>query len=64
MSVKKTLSEREKELRQLLQSDGGESKVRELASNYAAASGHHDYSGGSVITQIIVYERLHGIISV
>ena len=64
MSAKKTLSEREKELRQLLQSDGGESKLEELASNYAAASGHDCWSGGSVITYIIVHERLHGMISV
>jgi hypothetical protein len=64
MSIKKTLSEREKELRLLLQSNGGEIKLQELASNYAAAEGHHAYSGGSVITQIIVYERLNGIISV
>ena len=63
MPVKKTLPEREKELRLLLQSNGGETKLQELASNYAAEGGQHNWTGGSVITYIIVYERNHGLIT-
>jgi len=64
MSVKKSLPERERELRFLLQSSDGESKLQELASNYAAENGQHCWSGGSVITYIIVHERIHGLITV
>ena len=64
MSVKKTLPQREKELQILLQSSDGPTKLQDLASTYAAEGGHHCWSGGSVITYIIVYERIHGLITV
>jgi hypothetical protein len=64
MSVKKTLPEREKELRLLIQSSDGESMLQKLASTYAAENGQHCWSGGSVITYIIVHERIHGLITV
>jgi hypothetical protein len=64
MAVKKSIPEREKELRCLLQSNDGEAKLQELASTYAAEGGHDCWSGGSLITYIIVYERIHGLIAV
>jgi hypothetical protein len=64
MIVKKTLPEREKELRVLLQSSDGPTKLQEIASTYAAEGGHNCWSGGSLITYIIVYERTHGLITV
>jgi hypothetical protein len=64
MAVKKSIPEREKELRCLLQSIDGEAKLQELASTYAAEGGHDCWSGGSLITYIIVYERIHGFIAV
>jgi hypothetical protein len=64
MGIKKLIPEREKELRCLLQSSDGEAKLPELASTYAADGGHDFWSGGSVITYIIVYEQIHGLIAV
>ena len=64
MTGKKTIPEREKELRVLLQSRDGATKLEKLASTYAAEGGHQCWSGGSVITYIIVYERIHGLLSV
>ncbi len=63
MAAKKTLHEREKELRALLATPAGRQEVQDLASRYQTASGRVKPAGTSVITYILVHERGQGLIS-
>ncbi len=63
MTAKKTLQEREKELRLLLATPVGREELQNLASRYNAASGKLRPAGTSAITYILVYERGQGLIS-
>ena len=56
----KTLREREGELRELLQKPGGAAELEHLASQYERAGGGP--RGPSVVTYILVYERVAGLI--
>ena len=62
MSPKKTLQEREQELRSLLATPAGREELQELASRYHAASDRLKPAGTSAITYILVYERELGLI--
>jgi hypothetical protein len=63
MSPKKTLQQREQELRSLVATPAGREELQELASRYYAASGKLKPAGTSAITYILVYEREQGLIS-
>ena len=63
MTPKKSLQERERELQSLLATPAGRDELRGLASRYEAAGGGVRPERGSVITDILVYEREHGLIS-
>jgi hypothetical protein len=63
MTPKKTVHEREKELRLLVATPAGREELQELASRYHAASGKLRPAGTSVITYILVHERQQGLIS-
>ncbi len=63
MTPKKTLHEREQELRSLLATPAGREELQELASRYCAASGRLRPAGTSAITYIVVHEREQGLIS-
>jgi hypothetical protein len=62
MSSLKSLQEREKELKALLPIPEGKAQLQELAARYAANSGQSMPTRTSLITYILVYERLHGLI--
>jgi hypothetical protein len=62
MTPKKTLQEREKELRALLATPEGHQELQQLASLYCTASGELRPAGGSTITYILVHERGKGLI--
>ena len=64
MTPKKTLRQREQELRVLLPTPEGKLQLQELASRYALVSGHYVPEGASLITYILVHERERGLISV
>jgi hypothetical protein len=63
MAPKKTVQEREKELRLLLATPAGRFELQELASRYSTASGKLKPAGRSAITFILVHERDQGLIS-
>jgi hypothetical protein len=63
MTPKKTLQEREKELRSLLATEAGRKELQELAARYSAASGKLRPVGTSAVTYILVHERGQGLIS-
>ncbi len=63
MALKKTLREREKELQSLLATKAGQEELQELQSRYQAADGQPKSDGASIITYILVHERVHGIIA-
>jgi hypothetical protein len=63
MTPKKTLQEREKELRLLLASPSGREELQELAARYCAASGKLRPARTSAITYVLVHERQQGLIS-
>jgi hypothetical protein len=63
MAPKKTVQEREKELRSLLATPAGRQELQELASRYSAASGKLNPAGRSAITYILVHERDQGLIN-
>lgn len=63
MVPKKTVQEREKELRSLLATPAGREELQELASRYSAASGKLKPAGRSAITYILVHERDQGLIT-
>jgi hypothetical protein len=62
MTPKKTLAQREKELRALLITPSGREEIQNLTSRYIAASGKIRPERSSAITYILVYEREHGLI--
>ena len=62
MSPKKTLQEREGELRSLLATPAGRAAIQELAAQYHEASGKLNPVGRSAITYILVHERERGLI--
>ena len=62
MTSKKSLAEREKELRSLLTTREGREELQELANRYSAASGKVRPAGTSPITYILVQEREQGLI--
>ena len=63
MTPKKTLQERENELRSLLAIPAGKEELQKLASRYSATSGRLRPAGTSDITYILVHERALGLIS-
>jgi hypothetical protein len=63
MSPKKTVQERQQELRTLLSTPAGREELQEIASRYHAASGRLKPAGTSAVTYILVYERELGLIS-
>jgi len=62
MPHKKTLREREKELQVLLATPAGRSELQALASRYSEASDSLGPPRKSIITYVLVYERLKGLI--
>jgi hypothetical protein len=64
VAAKKTLQEREKELRSLLATPAGRAELEGLESRYSAASGRWRPEGTSLITYILVYERERGMVRV
>jgi hypothetical protein len=62
MTPKKTLQEREKELRSLLATTAGQEEIQELTSRYCRVSGKLKPASTSAITYIIVHEREQGLI--
>ena len=57
MTPKKTLSQREKELRAMLATPAGRLELQELDSRYQDASGRPRPAKTSLSTYIIVHER-------
>ena len=62
MGQKKSLQEREKELRALLATKEGRVELESLASLYRATSGKAWVERTSIITYLIVHERQKGLI--
>jgi hypothetical protein len=58
----KTLPQREKELQALLATAAGRKELEELECRYHASSGTVTPARTSVITSILVHERVHGLI--
>lgn len=63
MTIKKTLRQRETELRSLLATPEGLIKLQQLDTRYTAAGGPRRPQKASLITYILVYEREHGLIT-
>jgi|SRR5579859_2881600 len=63
MATKKTLPQREKELQLLLATASGREELRELESRYQATGERLKPAGGSVVTYILVHERVHSMIA-
>ena len=63
MTPKKTLQQREKELRSLIATPAGKKELQELESRYQLASGKPRPRRTSIITYILVHEREQGLIS-
>jgi hypothetical protein len=59
---KKTLRQREDELRSLLATPAGRLELQALEARYAAAAGTVRPARASLITYVLVYEREHGLI--
>lgn len=62
MTAKKSLQQREQELRALLATPAGRDELQELVSRYDAANGRVKPAKASAITYILVYERECGLI--
>jgi hypothetical protein len=63
MTSKKSLPQRESELRALLATPAGQKEIQELEFQYQTASGTQRPARASVITYILVHEREQGLIS-
>jgi len=63
MTTPKTMLERERELQALMDTPEGRATLERLADEYAAASGEAR-ARSSVITYILVHERVRGLIRV
>jgi hypothetical protein len=61
MTAKKTMREREQELQALMQTPAGQAELERLASDYAEDRSGPS-RGTSVITFILVSERVAGVI--
>jgi len=64
MTDKKTLHERENELRLLMATPAGQEELRHLAERYREAGGSLRPPRTSLITYILVHERGQGLIGV
>jgi hypothetical protein len=62
MAPQKALEQREKELQALLTTPEGRNELQALQSRYQAAGGRLRPPGTSVITYILVHERVRGLI--
>jgi hypothetical protein len=62
MLLKRTLSQREKELQGLIATPAGRQELQELAVRYQQTGGRHRPGKTSVITYILVHEREQGLI--
>jgi hypothetical protein len=62
MPPKKTIQQRETELRSLLAHAAGQKELEALESRYHAVSGRLRPGKASVITYILVHERERGLI--
>jgi hypothetical protein len=62
MTEKKTLPQREAELRAKLATPRGQAELKDLESRYAAAGGGFRPERSSLVTYILVYERARGLI--
>jgi hypothetical protein len=63
MASKKTLAQREKELQSLMGTPVGQAELQALALRYCAAGGRTRVAHASVITYILIHERLNGLIN-
>jgi hypothetical protein len=64
MTPKKSLRERESELRVLLATAAGQQELQDLVSRYRAVSGQVKPAAASSITYILVHDREKGLIRV
>jgi hypothetical protein len=62
MIPKKTLSQRQKELQCLLVTPAGREELQEMEFRYHAVSGKLRPEKTSVITYILVHERVQGLV--
>jgi hypothetical protein len=62
MVQKKTIHERQQELRSLLATAAGREELEGLASRYHAAGDRPRPPAGSIITYILIHEREEGLI--
>ena len=62
MNPKKTLLQREAEMRTMLATPWGRAALRDLESHYAASGGGFRAERSSLLTYLLVYERTHGLI--
>ena len=63
MTPKKTLPQRQKELQRLLATPAGREELQEMEFRYHAVSGRLRPERTSVITYILVHERVQGLVS-
>ncbi len=63
MTAKKTLQEREQELRGLLATPAGREELQALVSRYAASSNKLRPARTSAVTYVLVHEREKGLIT-
>ena len=63
MTAKKSLQEREKELKSLLATPAGRDELKDLESRYAAEGASLRAERTSLITYLLVHERECGLIS-
>ena len=63
MTPKKTLSLRQKELQALLATPAGREELQKMEERYHALGGRLRPENTSVITYILVNERVHGLVS-
>jgi len=63
MTTKKTLLERQKELQRLLATPAGREELQELEFQYHAVNGKLRPENTSVITYLLVHERVQGLVS-
>jgi hypothetical protein len=62
MTPKKTLLQREAEMRAMLATPWGRAALRELEARYAASGGGIRSERSSLLTYLLVYERTRGLI--
>jgi hypothetical protein len=63
MTPKKTLPQRQKELQRLLATPAGREELQEMELRYRAVSGRVRPERTSVITYLLVHERVQGLVS-